>query len=502
GTYINNAGRLRNLSEYSADTVIETSGAAAVITNQGELHGRVQLANAVNNLFFNLSGARWDSSGGFNEFGEINSILMNDGRLITANRSAHSPQTTTFNNIGYLLNAGELTMANGQAGDVTVINGNYSGGGGTLVFDTVLGDDNSLTDKLVINGNSSGVSFVTVNNLGGSGAATLNGIELIKVTGRSEGNFLQRGRIAAGAYDYSLVRGSGDNQRNWYLSSSSALFNASARAALDRLSLSADAELDVDSYLTELQTQRAANALNSQADSVLSEMEQYLLELQTQQAAGERQLASARQQLDSYLEQLRAQQARNDAPQVSRPENGAYTANLAAANNLFITSLAQRSGETAYLDLLTGEARSTSMWLRSEGAHNRSRDSSQQLKTQANRYVIQLGGDVARWQFDQQRLRMGVMAGYGNSRSSTVAQVSGYNSKGKVDGYNLGLYATWYANAIDNSGGYLDGWVQYSWFDNTVSGQGLQSEQYDADGISAALESGYRFKLRDNPAQT
>uniref|UniRef100_UPI000FDF01ED autotransporter outer membrane beta-barrel domain-containing protein n=1 Tax=Serratia microhaemolytica TaxID=2675110 RepID=UPI000FDF01ED len=149
-----------------------------------------------------------------------------------------------------------------------------------------------------------------------------------------------------------------------------------------------------------------------------------------------------------------------------------------------------------------GEARSTSMWLRSEGAHNRSRDSSQQLKTQANRYVIQLGGDVARWQFDQQRLRMGVMAGYGNSRSSTVAQVSGYNSKGKVDGYNLGLYATWYANAIDNSGGYLDGWVQYSWFDNTVSGQGLQSEQYDADGISAALESGYRFKLRDNPAQT
>ncbi len=42
-----------------------------------------------------------------------------------------------------------------------------------------------------------------MNNAGGTGAKTLNGIELIHVDlGKSEGEFVQAGRIVAGAYDY------------------------------------------------------------------------------------------------------------------------------------------------------------------------------------------------------------------------------------------------------------------------------------------------------------
>ncbi|PPS58698.1 hypothetical protein CRX72_21560 [Pantoea sp. BRM17] len=53
-----------------------------------------------------------------------------------------------------------------------------------------------------------------VNNLGGSGAETLNGITLIEVEGSADSSaFTQEGRIVAGAYDYRLVRGS----RDWYL---------------------------------------------------------------------------------------------------------------------------------------------------------------------------------------------------------------------------------------------------------------------------------------------
>lgn len=76
-------------------------------------------------------------------------------------------------------------------------------------------------------------------------------------------------------------------------------------------------------------------------------------------------------------------------------EAGGYTANLASGNNMFVTRLHDRLGETQYIDALTGEKKATSMRLRNESRHNRFRDSEDQLSTQANRYVLQLGGDIA-----------------------------------------------------------------------------------------------------------
>lgn len=58
-----------------------------------------------------------------------------------------------------------------------------------------------------------------MNNVGGVGKQTLNGIELINVSGDSNGTFKQEGRIVAGAYDYRLKRGAGANANNWYLTS-------------------------------------------------------------------------------------------------------------------------------------------------------------------------------------------------------------------------------------------------------------------------------------------
>ncbi|WP_436286856.1 autotransporter outer membrane beta-barrel domain-containing protein, partial [Yersinia frederiksenii] len=148
-----------------------------------------------------------------------NSVL-NNGTIIAANGTVTDPvQTTTFNNVGTFTHAGVLTMANGRAGDITVINGDYVGKDGSLWLDTVLDDDSATTDKLVINGNTSGNTRVRGDNLGGTGAQTLNGIELIQVNGLSDGEFVKSGRIVAGAYDYSLVRGVGSNTTNWYLTS-------------------------------------------------------------------------------------------------------------------------------------------------------------------------------------------------------------------------------------------------------------------------------------------
>ena len=64
-----------------------------------------------------------------------------------------------------------------------------------------------------------------------------------------------------------------------------------------------------------------------------------------------------------------------------------------------------------------------------------------------------------------------------------------------VTGYSVGLYGTWYANDENKTGTYLDSWILYNWFNNKVYGQGLASEKYDSDGITASVEGGYSFLM-------
>lgn len=122
---------------------------------------------------------------------------------------------------GDLINSGMLVtgLKGNQAGNQLVVHGNYTGSNGHLSLNTALGDDHSVTDKLVVKGDTRGKTTVSVANAGGTGAQTLNGIEVIHVDGHSDGEFIQAGRIVAGAYDYSLGRGQGENSGNWYLTS-------------------------------------------------------------------------------------------------------------------------------------------------------------------------------------------------------------------------------------------------------------------------------------------
>ncbi|MGS8301545.1 autotransporter outer membrane beta-barrel domain-containing protein, partial [Escherichia coli] len=78
--------------------------------------------------------------------------------------------------------------------------------------------------------------------------------------------------------------------------------------------------------------------------------------------------------------------------------------------------------------------------------------------------------------------------------NSTGSVRTGYRSKGSVNGYSTGLYATWYANDETHNGAYLDAWAQYGWFDNHVKGEDLQGESWKSKGLTASLESGYTWK--------
>ena len=168
---------------------------------------------------------------------------------------------------------------------------------------------------------------------------------------------------------------------------------------------------------------------------------------------------------------------------------------MAAANTMFVTRLHERLGQMQYTDVMTGETKNTSMWMRHEGGHNRWRDGTGQLKTQGNRYVVQLGGDIAQWgRGETDRWHLGVMAGYGNDHNNTDSVRTGYRSKGSVNGYSAGLYATWFASDETHNGAYLDMWAQYGWFDNHVKGDGLPGESWKSKGLTASLETGYTWK--------
>lgn len=95
------------------------------------------------------------------------------------------------------------------------MNGNYSGNGNTITMNTVLGGDSSATDRLVIKGNSTGTTNLVFTNIGGTGAQTVDGIEVVEVDGTSDAVFTKPAKnyLKAGAYVYHLEKVG----NNWYL---------------------------------------------------------------------------------------------------------------------------------------------------------------------------------------------------------------------------------------------------------------------------------------------
>ena len=382
------------------DGDIHAAGATAATSTQPQQNSEILLTMTDNSLWNGASYITSTAAG----TGVI-ALQMSDAIW---NMTSSSTLTNLTLNSGATVNFGH--MAEG-AWQMLTVNEDYVGHGGKLVFNTVLNGDGSETDRLNVLGNTSGNTFIAVNNIGGNGAQTVEGIEIVSVAGNSDGTFEKAGRIVAGAYDYNVVQ----KGKNWYLTSDIA---------------------PVSSPTVEHQL---------------------------------------------------------------RPEAGSYLANNYAANTLFMTRLHDRLGETQYTDMLTGEKKVTSLWMRNVGGHARFKDGSGQLKTQSNSYVLQLGGDLAQWSRDGlDRWHIGAMAGYANDQNRTQSSATGYHSRGEASGYSVGLYGTWYANDIDKSGTYVDTWALYNGFDNKVMGQEQAAEKYKSKGITASVEAGYSIKLGES----
>lgn len=426
------------------DGDLHAAGATAATSSLPQQSSTIKLNMTDNSLW---SGASYITSATAGT--GVISLQMSDA---TWNMTNSSTLTDLTLNGGSVVNFGH---ADGEPWQTLTINEDFTGNGGKLVFNTVLNDDTSETDKLKVLGNTAGNAFVAVNNIGGTGAQTIEGIEIIEVAGNSDGTFEKAGRIVAGAYDYNVVQ----KGSNWYLTSF--------------IPAPPDPEEPdpVDPHDPDPVDPDPVDPIDPDpvdpVDPIIPEPEEPVAPPVTEQ---------------QY-----------------RPEAGSYLANNYAANTLFMTRLHDRLGETQYVDMLTGEKKVTSLWMRNVGAHTRFKDGSGQLKTQSNSYVMQLGGDLAQWSSDGlDRWHLGAMAGYANSQNRTQSSLTGYHSRGQVTGYSVGLYGTWYANDADKTGTYVDTWALYNWFDNKVMGQEQAAEKYKSSGITASVEAGYSFKLGEN----
>ncbi len=151
---------------------------------------------------------------------------IDSSSVLTSAQGSISPftagQPATLNNAGII----DLS-SNSSTSDTLTVHGNYAGSGGQLRVQSVLGDDNSPSDKLVVkDGTLTGTTSISVSNVDGSGAPTQqNGIMLVEAQGTATSNndaFSLNTPVEAGAFQYALYKGgiTPGSENSWYLRSS------------------------------------------------------------------------------------------------------------------------------------------------------------------------------------------------------------------------------------------------------------------------------------------
>ncbi|RDU99679.1 autotransporter outer membrane beta-barrel domain-containing protein [Trinickia dinghuensis] len=166
-------------------------------------------------------------------YGSVGGDVMNNGTIAVANALSSAaagvqPQPQgSFTIHGQLINAGLAQLGGSRSSPVgnTLNVGSYVGKNGTIALNTVLGGDNSPSDKVVIDGGTAtGSTTLKVTNVGGTGAPTVsNGIEVVQAANgatTAAGAFtLAGGMLKAGAYEYYLARGgvTAGTSQDWYL---------------------------------------------------------------------------------------------------------------------------------------------------------------------------------------------------------------------------------------------------------------------------------------------
>ena len=335
------------------------------------------------------------------------------------------------------------------------VDGDLASASGRFLFNAVLAGDRSPSDVLHVTGDTQGTADVLVNNLGGAGGYTVEGIQLIRVDGASEAVFSLSGRAVAGQNEYFLFKGgkADPNDGDWYL-----------RSELPTTPDPCDADPSLPGCTPVVPPDPDPCLADPNAPGCVITLPEQCL-------------------IDPSLPQCLPPMP------VLRPEPGAYLANQSAAVQMFGMQMHDRNGGTA-------------RGLSERGAWARvSRNQADygvignQLTVNGDTDVLQVGTDVFTW--GAERGQLGVMLGSGRANNTVTSRLTGYSAKGKVEGQAIGIYGSWLQDPAQTTGLYVDAWANHAQFKNSVQGDGLSKERYDSTANSASVEAGYGVQVAD-----
>ncbi|WP_313456451.1 autotransporter outer membrane beta-barrel domain-containing protein [Stenotrophomonas sp.] len=462
--------------------------------NIGDNRADTVTTGIYNNDAASLGGVSRTLAGGFDKTGAGTLVLNGNntyrgsgnvraGRVVvngTNNQAAfnvapgavlQAGDNTQGMSVGSLDNAGTLALPHrGTEFDVL---GDYAGQDlSRLWVDAYLADAAATESALLhIGGNSTGSTQVSIDNAGGPGGLIARteaqswGHKVIQVDGTSGAEFVQAGRVVAGAYDYQLRRGGNSSadaaNRNWYLSSSIEVVPEPEPAPTPAPTPEPSPEPSPTPEPTPTPTPEPAPAPVEPVPSPIP---------------AEPAPAPA--------------PAPDDAGQMLRPEAAAYLATSIASRSMFNDD---RPGR------VTGDRYSPTRW-RDKGH----RDLWASVRGNEHRFNASGGAAVdGRWQTLQvgtsqmlsDQWSVGVKGGQGQYDVDSTSRSTGYRAKGRSTGVMLGAYADYRQSLDDATGLSLSFDSSGTRMRHRIQGDGLAQERFRSTDWSTSAEAGYGFAL-------
>lgn len=209
---------IRNSFSYSDSNLVLDGGTGEDNLSFDALTGSIKAENLVNFESFNVGGfSKLNFTG--NQLTIQNSTDPNSYNTIGIDEGSElSFSSNSFTIAGGkgLSNRGTLNLRGAAPGRLLTIEGDYeASNNSSILVNAQLGGDYTPIDKLLVKGNTSGKSKIFIANVGGTGGATSNGINVIEVRGNSEATFTLGNKVEAGNYEYFLFK----SGKNWFLES-------------------------------------------------------------------------------------------------------------------------------------------------------------------------------------------------------------------------------------------------------------------------------------------
>ncbi|EKE2794292.1 autotransporter-associated beta strand repeat-containing protein [Salmonella enterica subsp. enterica serovar Tees] len=445
---------------YSGDTDVQEGALWLTETATIGSEGSAQAVNIAANAAF----------GGHNA--TVNGHVNNQGSLYFVD---------TFTVNGDVVNSSAMISGSDQPNNTLTIAGNYTGNDGHLYLNTQLGDDSSPTDKLIVTGDTAGSTTLHITNVNGLGAQTVNGIEVIEVGGQSDGDFtLYKGHVDINAWTYTLKQDGGD----WYLRSESDDVPDDGGDVIPPDDGGDVTPPDDGGDVTPPDDGGEVTPPDDGGEVTPPDDDG---EVTPPDDGGD----VTPPDDDGDITPPDGGDVTPVTPQY-RADIGVYLGNQWMARNLQMQTLYDREGSQY-------RSADGSIWMRFKAGKAESQAVNGNVDIDSDYSQFQLGGDILTWSDGAQSVTVGLMGSYINASTDSTgnrgADGSQFSANGSVDGYNLGLYATWFADAQSHRGAYIDSWYQYGAYNNSVDNDGLSASRYDSAAHAVSLETGYRYDI-------